>query len=149
MSEHHEGGCRCGKVRFRVEGPPMVTMACHCRGCQRMTAGAFSASALYPAERFALTQGEDVLGGIKTHQDHRFCPDCLSWLFTRVAALNLVNIRSTLLDDPSGFAPFAETYVSAKLPWAQTGAVRSFAEFPTEGEYPALMAEHAAWRATS
>ena len=38
-----EGGCRCGQVRFRIDGGPLITMACHCTGCQRMTAsGSFA-----------------------------------------------------------------------------------------------------------
>jgi hypothetical protein len=27
-----EGGCLCGEIRFRVGAPPLLTMACHCRG---------------------------------------------------------------------------------------------------------------------
>jgi hypothetical protein len=37
-----EGGCRCGRVRFRLAEQPWLEAACHCRGCQRMTASAFS-----------------------------------------------------------------------------------------------------------
>ena len=43
----HTGSCRCGKVGISVTGAPMLTMACHCSGCQRMTASAFSLSSLY------------------------------------------------------------------------------------------------------
>lgn len=51
MSEGgRDGGCRCGQVRFRVSGAPKVTMACHYRGCQQMTASAFLLSALYVAQ---------------------------------------------------------------------------------------------------
>ena len=42
-----EGGCRCGRVRLRVEAPPLITMACHCTGCQRMSASAFSLTVQY------------------------------------------------------------------------------------------------------
>jgi hypothetical protein len=31
-----EGGCLCGQVRVKVSAPPLLTMACHCTGCQRM-----------------------------------------------------------------------------------------------------------------
>ena len=59
-----EGGCRCGQVRFRVGGAPLITMACHCTGCQRMTASAYSLSALYPRESLEVVQGEPVIGGL-------------------------------------------------------------------------------------
>lgn len=143
MTDTREGGCRCGQVRFRVEGRPMVTMACHCRGCQRMTASAFSLSALYSATAFMLTQGETVIGGMKAEPRHRFCPDCMSWVFTEVTA-DLVNIRAPLLDEPDPEPPFLDCYVSEKLPWASTGAPHAFDAFPDPADYPALMAEYAA-----
>jgi hypothetical protein len=47
-----EGGCRCGQVRIKVSSAPFLTMACHCTGCQRMTARAFSLSAAIPSQGF-------------------------------------------------------------------------------------------------
>lgn len=57
------GQCRCGQVRFEVSAKPLLTMACHCRGCQQMTASAFSLSAAIPTEGFRVTSGEPVIGG--------------------------------------------------------------------------------------
>jgi hypothetical protein len=36
-----QGGCRCNQVRFDISRPPLLTMACHCTGCQRMSASAY------------------------------------------------------------------------------------------------------------
>jgi hypothetical protein len=52
-----------------------------------------------------------------------------------------VNIRPTMLDDATWFSPFVETYISAKFPWAETGATHSFAEFPPLDAYDGLMKE--------
>ena len=27
------GGCRCDRLRFTITAAPMLTSACHCRGC--------------------------------------------------------------------------------------------------------------------
>ncbi|TAJ73852.1 MAG: GFA family protein [Phenylobacterium sp.] len=126
------GGCRCGQVRFKVTAGPLITMACHCTGCQKMTASAFSLSALFPAEAFEVTAGEPVIGGLHgAEAQHFFCPYCMSWMFTRPSQPpGFVNVRSTMFDGVEGLEPFVETYVSEKLPWATTPAVRSFAEFP-------------------
>ena len=35
-----EGGCCCGRMRFRITVAPLLAMACHCRGCQSMTGSA-------------------------------------------------------------------------------------------------------------
>lgn len=135
-----EGSCRCGQIRIRISAPPLLTMACHCRGCQKMSASAFSCSAAIPSQGFEVTKGEPVIGGIHGDDLHHYhCPRCKSWMFTKASFIDaFVNIRPTMLDDASWFTPFVETYTSAKLPWATTGAAHSFAEFPPMEAYEGL-----------
>jgi hypothetical protein len=141
-----EGGCRCGQVRLKITAPPLITMACHCTGCQRMSSSAFSLTAILQAAGFEVTQGEPVIGGLRGEDArHYFCGHCMTWMFTRPAQMEMiVNLRPTLLDEPRWIAPFIETYASAKLPWATTGATYSFDEFPPMSEYQRLMQEYAA-----
>lgn len=141
-----DGGCRCGAVRFRITQAPLITGVCHCRGCQRMTGGAYSATVTIPEGGFAVSTGETRRGGTREgwHQ-HEHCPDCMSWVFTRfdVAEMPFVNVRATMLDDASWFAPFIETQTAEALPWALVAAPHSFPRFPEEADYPALMATYA------
>ncbi|WP_027316903.1 GFA family protein [Microvirga flocculans] len=147
-NEVHKGECRCGQVRFLVEGPPVMTMACHCTGCQRMTASAFSLSAFYPSAAFRVLQGEPVIGGLHGPTRHFFCPHCMSWLFTRPEGLDdFVNVRTTMLDDAGRFVPFIETFTSEALPWAKTPAIHSFEKFPPMERYPELVEDFARHRA--
>ncbi|MBP7001884.1 GFA family protein [Amaricoccus sp.] len=140
------GGCRCGAVRLEVTAPPLVTMACHCTGCQRMSSSAFSLSAAFPAAAFRVTAGAPVLGGLKGYPHHHFCPDCLSWMFTRFEAggVDIVNLRPTMLDDPSWFTPFVETWTAERLPWAETPAPHRYPGFPPDADFPRLLADFAA-----
>ena len=141
-----QGGCRCGAVRFAVSGNPLITFACHCTGCQRMTGSAFSLSSLYPAEAFAVLQGETMLGGMRAGPRHHFCPSCMSWLFTQPEGMDaFVNVRSTMLDAPARHRPFADVFVSEGLGWGQSGAVRRYEREPDESEFEELMAAYAAW----
>ena len=137
-----EGGCRCGQVRLKVTAPPLLTMACHCTGCQRMTASAFSLSVAVPTAGFEVT-GETVIGGL--HGDdvhHYFCPHCMSWLYTKPQALDwFVNVRSTMLDGAPGSEPFLETYTSEKLAWVTTPAKHSYEKFPPLEVYGGLIEE--------
>ena len=48
MTETLNGACLCGHVRFHLSGGPIVTHACHCTQCQRVT-GTVDAGALRPA----------------------------------------------------------------------------------------------------
>jgi hypothetical protein len=80
-----EGGCRCGKLRFRICAPPILTMACHCTGCQKMSASAYSLSVAVPSDGFEVIQGEPVIGGLHGDQSrHHHCDWCKSWVFTRI-----------------------------------------------------------------
>jgi hypothetical protein len=143
-----EGGCRCGRVRIRVTKAPIMTGACHCNGCQRMSSSAFSLTAICLADGFEVTKGDPVLGGLRGADVHHFfCGDCMTWMFTRPPQLpHIVNVRPTMLDEHAWFVPYMETYTSTKLPWAGTGAVKSFAEFPSMDAYGALMQAYAAWK---
>ncbi|WP_026187552.1 GFA family protein [Ensifer sp. BR816] len=143
-----EAGCRCGQVRMKVSAPPLITMACHCTGCQRMTASAYSLSVAIPSEGFAVTKGDPVIGGLHGATRHFFCPHCMSWLFTRPEGMDwFVNLRATMLDDTRWFAPFIETWASEKLPWASTSAVHSYETVPAMEDYEGLLQGYAEWAA--
>jgi hypothetical protein len=141
-----EGGCRCDRIRFRISAPPMLTMACHCNGCQRMTGSAFSTSIAVPAEGFEVIAGEPVIGGLHGDQSrHHHCDWCKSWLFTTITPdMGFVNVRATMLDDASWYVPFIETFTSEALPWAKTPAPHSYPAFPPMEEFGRLTAEFAA-----
>lgn len=137
------GGCRCGQVRIEVTKPPVMAGACHCTGCRRMTSSAFSLSLTLPADGFAVTSGEPVIGGLHGPTRHFFCPHCLTWMFTRPEGLDfLVNLRASMLDEHGWFSPYVEVQVDEKLPWVTTPAVHSYATEPDVSEYQGLIAEY-------
>jgi len=138
-----DGGCRCDQVRIHITAPPLVTMACHCTGCQRMSASAYSLSILVPAPGFAVTSGEPVIGGLHGDSRHFHCPHCKSWMFTRPKGLDLVNVRATMLDDHAWYAPYVETCRAEGFAWAATGAVHSFPSIPGNEVFGPLVAEFA------
>lgn len=125
------GGCRCGQTRFEVTAAPLLSSACHCTGCQRMTASAYSLSLSVPTEAFTVTAGEPVIGALHGPNRHFYCGHCLSWMFTRPHGLDwLVNFRATMLDDHAWFAPYAEICTGEGFSWAKTGAKHSYPGVP-------------------
>jgi hypothetical protein len=136
-----EGGCRCGAVRVKVTKPPLLTGACHCTGCRRMTASAYSLTVTVPADGFEVTRGEPELGGLKGPVSHHYhCPDCKSWLFTRAEGFDwFVNLRAPVLDDHGWFVPFVELFTREKLRWAATGAPHGYEGSPDLAEFETLM----------
>ncbi|MFC3691414.1 GFA family protein [Chenggangzhangella methanolivorans] len=139
-----EGSCRCGEVRLRIGAPPMIAMACHCAGCQKMSSSAFSLSAAFPTDAFEVVSGEPALGGLKREIRHYFCPSCMSWLFSRMEGFEwFTNVRPTMLEEPERFAPFVETWTAERLPFAQTGAEKSYPGFPPMEDFEPLMKAYA------
>ena len=139
-----DASCRCGRVRMRVTLPPLLSMACHCSGCQVMTGSAFSLSLVLPADGFAVLGGELSRGGLQAEHRHQYCAWCKSWLFTQPAGLDwLVNLRASTLADHGWYEPFIETATAEKLPWASTPARHSFAGFPGPEQYQPLIQKFA------
>jgi hypothetical protein len=140
-----EGHCMCGESRMHISIAPIITMACHCRGCQQMSASAFSLNILVPADGFAVTQGTPQIGALHGQNRYLYCPRCLNWLYTAPAGMPFVNVRPVLFDVPLWRIPFAETCVDEKLPWATTPAQHSFAQYPPPEQYASLMAAYSEW----
>ncbi|WP_260094260.1 GFA family protein [Phaeobacter inhibens] len=103
------GACLCGAVQLHVTAFPLLTLACHCRDCQKLAASAYSLTVMFPAEAVTAT-GELVLGGKHSEErKHYYCPTCLSFVLSRLkAAPDRVNLRASLLDDLTWFTPFVE-----------------------------------------
>lgn len=138
-----DGQCRCGATRIRITAPPLLTAACHCAGCQGMSASAFSLSAAIPTEGFAVIVGETVLGGLSKDM-HHFCPHCLTWMFTRPVGLDFfVNVRPTMFAETGWFAPFVEIFTAEKMAFAPAVAPNSFAGMPDMAGYQQLTADYA------
>ena len=81
MTDALEGGCLCGKVRFRTTQAPLRTIACHCTFCQKVTGSAYFAESMFPIDA---VQFNDAPMGTYAHvSDHshkrvyvHFCPHC-------------------------------------------------------------------------
>lgn len=139
------GGCRCGETRLKVTAPPLLASACHCTGCQKMSASAYSLTLTIPSDGFAVTTGSPVIGGLHGATRHYFCPRCKSWMFTKPDGLDeFVNMRPSMLDEHGWFAPYIEVWTREKLPWAATQAVHSYGEQPALDDYMNLTKEFAA-----
>lgn len=139
-----DGSCICGSVQVRVTAPPLLTLACHCRDCQKLCASAYSLTVMIPATGFSVS-GELVMGGRKSEgRRHYFCPSCMGFVLSRIEGADTrVNLRASVLDDLTWFAPFVEMMTDEKLPWASVPAVRSFTRFPKSvEEVEALMADY-------
>jgi len=119
-----------------------MTMACHCRGCQKLTSSAFSLCASIPTSGFRATGIEPVVGALNGDTRHLYCPHCKTWLYSLPAGVDsYVNVHPTLFDHVEWLFPFAEVHTAEKLAWATTPAIHSFTGFPEPETFRQLVEE--------
>jgi hypothetical protein len=71
----YEGGCQCGKVRFRADLAMDKVMTCNCSRCQKLG----SMLTFTSPDRFTLLSGEDALSEYLFNKHairHMFCATC-------------------------------------------------------------------------
>lgn len=115
-----QGGCQCGRVRYRITAKPIMLVACHCSECQRQSGSAFGMSLVTPLAGLAI---EGELKMFERSSDSGrplkcfFCPECGTRIYHQPAYAPVVNVRAGTLDDRSGLEPKLHAWVSSKQPW--------------------------------
>ncbi|HET7881989.1 MAG TPA: GFA family protein [Acetobacteraceae bacterium] len=122
MTDTLDGGCACGRLRYRMAAKPMFVHCCHCKDCQRQTGTAFVLNALIEVDRVTLLSGEPRPYAMPTdsgkpHTVYR-CPDCGTAAWSEYGGLTRLRfVRVGTLDDPTTLPPDVHIYTRSKLPW--------------------------------
>jgi hypothetical protein len=107
MAETLDGGCLCGRLRYRCHGKPDWLIICYCRFCQRATGSDRMVEPLFHPDAFKVVAGTPKVfdlpsaGSGKTIHVH-FCPDCgtkIALTFERFP--ESLGLYAGTLDDPS------------------------------------------------
>lgn len=118
-----EGGCACGRVRYRLAARPLFVQACHCRACQRDSSSAFSLHALIEEEQLRLLQGRPQAVERSMLSGHarrvHVCPQCqvVLWSDGDAPGESVVHLRVGTLDDPDRLVPDLHVHVAERLRW--------------------------------
>lgn len=107
------GGCRCGKIRFLVEGEPLGGVACHCRDCQYMAGGSANLTWVFNDAGFKLTEGEPSVYKAKpTSGGTYFCSQCGVQVFSKPDSnTTMIAIKVGAFDDATGFKVQADMWI--------------------------------------
>ncbi len=127
----HEGGCMCGAVRYRLQGPFTYSAHCHCRSCQRAVgAGYVTYSAVAP-KNFKIVEGEMTIYHSSPGVNRGFCNKCGTSLSYSGEDWTDYAIMTATLDDPSAAVPTTNAYTKDKQPWVTLDeTLKKFHEFP-------------------
>jgi hypothetical protein len=105
------GGCACGAVRYRADGPFRPVVMCHCETCRR-TSGHFAAATATPREA-VVVEGEVRWYRSSASGRRGFCPACGSQLFWD-GAPDRLSIFAGSLDLPTGLAAAGHIFCAEK-----------------------------------
>ena len=138
------GSCQCGSVSYSVSEAPLVTVACHCRDCQKLSASAFSLTMLIKADTLTVDGEKLVMFERPTDSGGSalcyFCPTCGNRVYHENPAMpGLYRLKPGGLDDPSQIQPEAHVWVSRAQPWFEFP--EGTPTFETQPDIQAFLAE--------
>ncbi len=110
----HTGGCLCGAVRYRVDGPLRPIVMCHCTQCRRMTGHVMAATAARCTDFRLLSEGELEWYESSSEARRGFCGRCGSTLFWEGVGLDRISIAAGSLDDTRGLGVACHIFVADK-----------------------------------
>lgn len=134
MSES-PGGCKCGQIQYRVSGPTLQVVACHCAMCRSMTGAPISSYVVVREEDFSVTSGNDGLASytVTERTKRHFCTNCGTPIFNSNPHTykDLTMVYLGTVQGHETLVPRIGIYCESKLPWLSISeSVRSFPDAP-------------------
>ena len=118
-----DGGCDCGRVRYRILTAPLFVHCCHCRWCQRETGSAFALNAMIESDRVVNLNAEPELvltpSASGKGQSIARCPACRIGVWSNYGGAGPVIrfVRVGTLDSPDHLPPDIHIFTESKQPW--------------------------------
>lgn len=115
------GGCQCGALRYRVEGPLGDASICHCRMCQKAFGSWGAALVSVPFANFQWTRGKPGIFRSSSIVGRGFCAACGTPMFMREDGDSNIELAIGTLDNPTDIQPLSrQSAVESRLPWFST-----------------------------
>lgn len=118
-----DGGCHCGRIRFKAEVDPLTVGICHCSDCQSLSGSPYRAMVSAVAETFSI-EGEPTIyiktADSGTRRAQAFCPVCGSPIYAAAPenppaySIRLGSIRQRHFLE----TPVRQLWCDSSLPWA-------------------------------
>ena len=119
-SRAQEGGCQCGRVRYRITGDPVMAAICHCSMCRRANAAPAVAWALFRELQVTVLEGTLTTYESSPGARRGFCARCGTQITFRADYIpELIDITIGSLDHPEVITPSFHYWDSKRLPWVQ------------------------------
>ncbi|KAF2664314.1 glutathione-dependent formaldehyde-activating enzyme [Microthyrium microscopicum] len=140
-----EGGCACGKVRYRLEVEPFAVHACHCRHCQKESGSAYQLNyGIETANITFTTPKENLIVVMKPSETGEGlpmarCATCYICIYHQNPIMGPAGsfVKVGTLDEiPSWIRPISHLFVRSKLPFVVIPEdVKTWQTFPESMDY--------------
>jgi hypothetical protein len=117
-----DGGCHCGNIRFRAEGPLREILMCHCTDCLKLTGTSWGASAARADGITWLNEARPRWYRSSGWAERGFCPDCGAQMFYRRDDLPLVSIAPGAFDSSEMLRVSGQIFRQSHPSWGPVGA---------------------------
>ena len=112
----YEGGCQCGRIRYRAEGPRDRASLCFCRMCQKAGGAPFMAFVRFPAASVTWSEPPATFAS-SAKVERGFCSSCGTPLTYRQIDGPNVSLTLNSLDRPGTVEPDMTFYAEQKPTW--------------------------------
>jgi hypothetical protein len=120
------GGCQCGRIRYRAEGPRDRSSVCYCRMCQKASGAPFMAFVRFPAHQVHWSKSPAIFASSNL-VERGFCSDCGTPLSYRQVSGPNISLTINSLDDPESVQPEFRFSAQLEVSWCS-----SLATLPTK-----------------
>jgi hypothetical protein len=113
-----EGGCICGRVRYRIDGEPLGSAICHCVSCRRASGAQSVAWLTFPLEEFSFVSGDPPEYRSSPGVSRTFCDNCgTSLTYGQDEEPDSIDVTTASLDFPDEFPPTRHIWLEDKVAW--------------------------------
>jgi hypothetical protein len=124
MEQAIEGGCLCGRTRYRLRAAPVRISDCHCVDCRRGSAAPFVTWGVVRNSDVEILSGE--LRKVRHAGRLRsFAACCGTPLFFQDnEEASTIDVTIASLDYPESYTPEVAIWTEDRLPWVQVSSGR-------------------------
>lgn len=113
-----EGGCLCGRTRWRADGPVLHRVHCHCRLCRKGSGAVEMPWIIVERRHFAWTGEPPARYRSSPRAERSFCPVCGTKLsFVHDDVPDDVDIAVGSMDDVDAGYPLAQIHGESRIAW--------------------------------
>ena len=116
-----KGNCACGNVKYKIEGKPLFTQACHCKNCKISTGSSFVIHTMVLEEDFKIhgdVASIDLPTGSGKGYNAYFCIICGVYVFCKYnVSKGRIAVRTQTLENP--IEPQAHIFIKNKDSWIE------------------------------